>query len=97
MSNIIVRLSFNKQNGTCKSEIVSHENGSSCQDSDNDDILKSILNSDVEGFGPIASIKDEGHTCDYFETENKFGKLYKPTVPSADNSEKSTDKKSYLL
>jgi hypothetical protein len=67
MGDVIVRLTVNKKSGTYEAKILGHENGSSCGDGVDEDILEDLLNAEVPGFGNLATTEDSGKTCEYFE------------------------------
>lgn len=70
MGDVIVRLTVNKIDGTYEAKIIGHENGSTCGDGVDEDILEDLLNAEVPGFGKLAYAEDEGKTCEYFEEKN---------------------------
>jgi hypothetical protein len=67
MGDVIVRLTVNKRNGTYETKILGHENGSTCGDGVDEDILEDLMNAEIPGFGDLATVDDSGRTCEYFE------------------------------
>jgi len=79
MGDVIVRLTVDKQNGGYSAKILSHQGGSSCGDGIDDEIVKDLLNAEINGFGELAVAGDSGKTCEYFEEKQaKKGKRYRP-------------------
>ncbi|MFA7219127.1 MAG: hypothetical protein WC119_01185 [Synergistaceae bacterium] len=67
MGEVIVRLTVNKHNGNYETKILGHENGSTCGDGIDEDILNDLLNAEVPGFENMATAEDSGRTCEYFD------------------------------
>jgi len=79
MSDVVVRLTVNKKNGSYSAKILSHQGGSSCGDGIDDEIVQDLLNAEIPGFGELAVAGDSGKTSEYFEEKQaKKGKSYRP-------------------
>ena len=98
MGDVTVRLTVNKKNGNYSAKILSHQGGSSCADGIDDEIVQDLLNSDISGFGELATLDDSGKTSEYFEEKQakKGVKCYQSTCADEDEDGFKSKKELHL-
>jgi hypothetical protein len=88
MGDVIVKLSVNKKSGDYNTKVLSHEDGASCGDGIDEDIIQDLLNAEIYGFGELAIAEDSGHTCEYYEEKQPKVKAHNYMDNEEDDSPK---------
>lgn len=68
-NQIIVRLKTDKKTGEFTATVLGHTGEASCADGLDDDLMRDLLEAEVEGFGNMATITDSGKTSEGMESK----------------------------
>lgn len=93
MGKVIVRFEVNKRNGSYNASIKGHEDGASCSDGVDEDILEDLLNTNVPGFGDLTYTKDSGKTDEFFEEKQTKHRPHHYTYESDNDASKNNFQK----